>query len=41
MFAVEIPSQAAMLISLIVVIDAFAKKFSIRRLFNLLQLRGE
>lgn len=41
MFGVEIPSKAAMFISLIEVMVAFAKKFSIRRLFNLLQLRGE
>ena len=40
LFGVDIPSQAAMLISLIVVLAAFAKNFTIRRVFNYLYIRG-
>lgn len=40
LFGVDIPSQAAMLISLIVVIAAFAKNFTVRRVFNYLHIKG-
>ncbi len=40
MFGVAIPAQAAILISFIVVFAAFVKNFTIRRLFNYLQIRG-
>ncbi len=39
MFGVDIPSGAAFVISLIVVLAAFAKNFTVRRLFNSIQTR--
>lgn len=41
MFGINIPSQAAMFISLVVVVAAFAKNFMVRRVFNHLHVRGE
>jgi len=40
MFGIDIPSQAAMVISVIVVFAAFAKNFTVRRVFNYLHVRG-
>jgi len=39
-FGIDIPSQAAMVISFIVVVAAFAKNFTVRRIFNYLHVRG-
>ena len=39
-FGISVPATEALLISLIIVIAAFAKNFSIRRLFNFIQLKG-
>jgi len=40
-FGVEIPSQAAIYISLIIVLAAFAKNFTVRRIFNYLHIRAD
>jgi len=37
-FGISIPAKEAIIISIIIVIAAFAKNFSIRRLFNFLEL---
>lgn len=39
LFGVSIPAVEALLISLIIVLAAFAKNFSIRRLFNFIHLK--
>lgn len=39
MFGISIPATEALIISLIIVIAAFAKNFSIRRLFNFIHLK--
>ncbi len=39
MFGVDIPSEAALIISLIVVLAAFAKNFTVRRVFNFIHVR--
>lgn len=39
LFGVSIPAAEALLISLIIVLAAFAKNFSIRRLFNFIHLK--
>jgi len=36
LFGIDIPSGAALVISLIVVLSAFAKNFTVRRIFNYL-----
>jgi len=41
MFGVDIPSGAALMISLIIVLAAFAKNFTVRRFFNFLHVRDQ
>jgi len=41
MFGISIPAKEALVISLIIVLAAFAKNFSLRRLFNLIHLRSQ
>ncbi len=41
LFGISIPATEALIISVIIVIAAFIKNFSIRRLFNFIQVRSE
>ena len=40
LFGISIPAKEALLISLIIVLAAFAKNFSVRRLFNFIHLKN-
>ena len=40
LFGISIPATEALLISLIIVLAAFAKNFSVRRLFNFIHLKN-
>jgi len=40
-FGISIPATEALIISLIIVLAAFAKNFSVRRLFNLIHVKGQ
>lgn len=40
LFGISIPAKEALLISLIIVLAAFAKNFSVRRFFNFIQLKN-
>ncbi len=41
LFGISIPVSDALLISVIIVLAAFIKNFSIRRLFNFIHIKGE
>ena len=41
LFGILIPAKEVLLISLIIVLAAFAKNFSIRRLFNLIHVKKQ